>query len=419
MKVTKREFLAGTAACFAGNSMFAAALAASSDGDIGSLQSMTAGAVPITVSERQSRLRRATQLMNDAGMRAIVIEAGSALNYFSGIRWWRSERFTGLVLRADGQWCVITPFFEGPSIREQMQFGQDVRTWHEDEDPFALIADFVNESDVTGAIGIEETARFFIADGIRRLMPKVALVNAAPVTRGCRMIKSPAELALMQIANDVTLAAYEYVYPRVKPGMLPSEISAMMNQATSALGGTPEFSLVLLGPASAYPHGTSQPQQVRKGEAVLMDCGCHVFGYQSDISRTWFMGKAGREERRVWQTVKDGQSLALDTMRLGTPAGLIDQTVRKFYESRGFGPGYETPGLTHRLGHGIGLDGHEPINFVGNETVPLAAGMCFSNEPGIYLPGEFGVRLEDCLYMTDDGPQLFSPLSPSIDKPFG
>lgn len=418
MKLSKREFLIGAGA-LASVGAVASVQAPAAASSVGDLKSMTAGAVPISIAERQERINKAARLMRQRGMSALIVEVGSALTYFTGIRWWRSERFTGIVIRDDASWCVVTPFFEGPSIREQMTFGEDVRTWHEDENPFAVIVDFIGQQEDGQVVGVEETARYFLVDGVKQIAPALALQSGADITRGCRMFKSPAELALMQLANDVTLAAYTDIYPKVVPGMTPSQVGAMMNDATKALGGTPEFSLVLLGAASAYPHGTDQPQRVREGDIVLMDCGCNVQGYQSDISRTWVMGKANRAQRRVWQTVRDGQQLALDTMQPGVPAGRIDQVVRAFYETKGYGPGYQAPGLTHRLGHGIGLDGHEPVNFVGNEQTPLAPGMCFSNEPGIYLPGQFGVRLEDCLTMTADGPSLFTELSPSIDKPFG
>jgi Xaa-Pro dipeptidase len=200
--------------------------------------------------------------------------------------------------------------------------------------------------------------------------------------------------------------------------MSQGDISEMMREATMALGGSNKFAMVLLNDASAYPHGTQTSQVVREGSTVLMDCGCSVHDYQSDISRTWVFGEPSGKQRKVWDTVKRGQELALETARPGVPAGRVDQVVREFYEREGFGPDYQLPGLSHRLGHGIGMDGHEPINFVRGEQTPLAPGMCFSNEPGIYLPGEFGIRLEDCLYMTDSGPQLFSTLSPSIDQPF-
>jgi Xaa-Pro dipeptidase len=220
----------------------------------------------------------------------------------------------------------------------------------------------------------------------------------------------------MQKAADVTIAAYRWTVPRIREGMTPAEIGALMNAATAKLGGRPEFALVLLGGAAAYPHGTAKPQRVREGEVVLMDCGCTVEGYQSDISRTFVPGRAPDEVRRVWTLMREGQNVAMRAARIGTPAGAVDDAVRTFYEREGFGPGYKLPGLSHRTGHGIGMDGHEPVNLVHGETTPLAAGMCFSNEPGIYLPGKFGVRLEDCFHMTAQGPRWFSEPPPSLDR---
>jgi len=340
--------------------------------------------------------------------------------YFAGIRWWRSERFTGVIIPREGEIAVVTPYFEEPSVRESMTFGDDVRTWNEHENPFERVAGILKDRGLSsGRIGVEETVRYFIVDGLKEAAPKFKAVNAAPVTRGCRMVKSPAELALMQLANDVTMAGYASVHARIEQGMTPSDISTMMDEATVALGGAPEFSMALLGEASAYPHGSGKPQEVREGEIILMDCGCAVEDYQSDISRTFVFGEPTARQREVWNTVKRGQEIALETAQVGTPAGAVDDAVRAYYESLGYGPGYKTPGLPHRTGHGIGMDGHEPVNFVHGEETKLAPGMCFSNEPGLYAFGEFGVRLEDCLYITEEGPKLFSGLSPSIDKPFG
>lgn len=377
-------------------------------------------AMPISVDERRSRIRRAQALMEANGIDAILLEAGSALVYFTGVRWWRSERFTGALIPREGELAIVTPYFEEPSIRESLLVGDDVRTWHENENPFERVAEVLDDRGLeSGRIGIEETVRYFIADGIRKAAANFEVVPGDPVTRGCRMYKTPAEIALMQTANDITLAAYRHVYGSVEPGMKGADLSALMDEATRKLGGTPRFSMALLNEASAYPHGTDQPQTVREGSVILMDCGCEVHDYESDISRTWVYGEGTAKQRSVWQTVRRGQELALETARVGTPAGRVDSVVRRFYEREGYGPGYRTPGLSHRLGHGIGMDGHEPVNFVQGETTTLAPGMCFSNEPGIYIFGEFGVRLEDCLHMTEDGPELFTPLSPSIDQPFG
>ncbi len=396
-----------------------AALAASG-GTPGELLDMAGDAVPISVAERKARVAKAQRLLRETGIDALVVEAGSALVYFTGVRWWRSERFTGAVIPADGEMAIVTPYFEEPSIRESMAFGDDVRTWHEHENPFALIAGVLKDRGTRkGKIAVEETVRHFIVDGLQQAAPNFDVVSGKAITRGCRMYKTAAEIALMQKANDVTMAAYRHVYANIDKGMAPADISALMNHATQQLGGRPGFSMVLLNDASAYPHGSGQPQTLQPGGIILMDCGCSVHDYQSDISRTWVFGEPDRKQRKVWNTVKRGQELAMETATVGTPAGKVDEVVRAYYESEGYGPDYKTPGLSHRLGHGIGMDGHEPVNFVRGEETPLAPGMCFSNEPGIYIFGEFGVRLEDCLYITDAGPRLFSTLSPSLDKPFG
>ena len=384
------------------------------------LANITGDVQPITVDERLARVAKAQDLMQKAGIDALLLEAGSALIYFTGVRWWRSERFTGAVIPANGDIAFVTPFFEEPSVRESMTFGDDVRTWNEHENPFDVVAGILADRGLKrGIIGVEETVRYFIVDGVRKSAPDSSVVSGKDITRGCRMYKSDAEIALMQKASDVTMAAYRHVYANIDKSMLPSDISALMNQATSQLGGQPGFASVLLNEASAYPHGSGQPQRLQEGGIILMDCGCSVHDYESDISRTWVFGEPSRKQREVWDTVKRGQQRALETATVGTPAGRVDDVVRNFYESKGYGPDYKTPGLSHRLGHGIGMDGHEPVNFVRGEKTLLAPGMCFSNEPGIYIFGEFGVRLEDCLHITEDGPQLFSALSPSIDHPFG
>jgi len=420
MDSSKRQFLQLTGAALAGAFVPGRNGRAASVPATDELENMVGDVAPISVAEHASRVARAQRLLQANDIDALLLEAGSALVYFTGVRWWRSERFTGAIIPREGDVAFVTPYFEEPSVRESLRFGDDVRTWHEHENPFALVAGILADRGLKqGRIGVEETVRYFIVDGVQHAAPSFAIVSGNPVTRGCRMLKSPAEIALLQAANDVTITAYRHVYERVETGMSLADIATMMTSATQALGGEPKFALVLLNEASAYPHGSRRPESVREGSVVLMDCGCSVHDYQSDISRTWVHGEATRKQRDVWDTVKRGQELALETATIGTPAGKVDDVVRGYYESKGYGPGYRRPGLPHRLGHGIGMDGHEPVNFVHGETTPLAPGMCFSDEPGIYIDGEFGVRLEDCLHMTDDGPRLFTPLSPSLDRPFG
>ena len=373
---------------------------------------------PIGPDERLRRIAKAQALMRVQGLSALLIEPGSSLIYFTGVRWSRSERLTCAIIPADGEIGVVTPFFEEPSVRESLGVPAQVRTWQEHEDPLALVAGWLRDRKLGGGkIGIEETNRFFIVDGLSRNLPTATLVNGAPVVRGCRMIKSPAEIALMQRASDITIAAYRETIPRIEAGMRPTDIGTMMDRATAALGGEPEFSLILLGEAAAYPHGSGKPQAVRAGEVVLMDCGCTVQGYQSDISRTFVFGEPTAKQRQVWSHVQRGQQIAFEAASLGAAAGGVDDAVRRYYGVLGYGPDYRLPGLSHRTGHGIGLDGHEPVNLVRGETTKLAPGMCFSDEPGLYLPGEFGVRLEDCFHMTEAGPAWFSQPSVSIERP--
>lgn len=385
--------------------------------DLAGLSDMTTAARPIDAAERARRLGRAQALMRRAGLSAVVIEPGSSMIYFTGVRWSRSERPTLAILPVEGEPCIVTPFFEEPSVRESLAVPAEVRVWQEDGSAFAVAAGWLRDRKLTGAVGVEETTRFFIADGMAQQLGRPALASANPVVRGCRMIKTPAELALMQLATDVTIAAYRWTYPRVEAGMTGPDVSALMNAATAKLGGAPEFALVLIGEAAAYPHGSKEVHRVAAGQVVLMDCGCTVEGYQSDVSRTWVHGAATREQRTVWEQVRRGQQVALAAARVGTPAGEVDAAVRRFYTGLGYGPDYKLPGLSHRTGHGIGLDGHEPVNLVRGETTPLAPGMCFSDEPGLYLPGRFGVRLEDCFHMTDAGPRWFSTPPVSLDRP--
>lgn len=382
--------------------------------------SITGDAKPIGVAERKARIGRAQALMAEHDIDALLLEPGSAMLYFSGVSWWRSERLTTVVIPREGEIGIVTPYFEEPSVRESMTFGDDVRTWHEHENPFERVTGILQDRGLQkGAIGLEETVRYFVVDGLQRAAPEFAIKSASPVTLGCRMYKSKNELALMKKASEVTLRAYEHVYTNLELGMMPADVSAMMQEAQTDLGGVGIWNMALFGPASAYPHGTSQSQEIKEGQIVLMDCGCSVHGYQSDISRTFVFGEPTARQREVWQTVRKGQQIAFNAAQPGNAAGAVDDAVRSHYESLGYGPGYATPGLSHRTGHGIGMDGHERVNFVHGEQTRLAPGMCFSNEPGVYIFDEFGVRLEDCLYITEDGPAWFTVPPDSLDDPIG
>ncbi len=358
--------------------------------------------------------------MAEHGIGATFIESGPSLDYFTGIRWWRSERVTGVLIPVRGNPLVITPFFERPSVEETLDVSAEIRTWEEDEDPLRLVAAFLAAGGLaTAPIALEETNRYFILDRLKQALPNARVVSGNPVVRAARMIKSPAELALMQHAANITRDALQQTHAEVREGMSNAEIGQRFEKNVSALGGEEPWSLVLIDEASALPHGSGKPQQVKHGSVVLMDCGCGFRGYQADISRTFVWGAEPTPlQRKVWEQVRRGQDIAMAAAKIGAPAGSVDDAVRRTYEAWGYGPRYKLPGTSHRTGHGIGMEGHEPVNLVHGETMPLAPGMCFSNEPGIYLPGQFGVRLEDCFFMTASGPKWFTTPPPSIDRPF-
>ena len=414
--VSRRRFFGMTAASAA---LAAGARAATAAPQTAGLQPLTANAQPITAQERAARVAKLQGLMQQQKVAALLVEAGSSLDYFTGITWWRSERTTAALIPAQGKTVVVTPFFEVPSIQESLKIDADVRPWHEDQSPFALIADALKGASPTdGPLAIEATTRAFIIEGVRKASAKLRpTVPGDELVNACRMIKTPAELALMQAANDVTIAALKHLHGKVEAGMKGPDIMSLLVATTNALGGKHEFSLVLLNEASAYPHGSEHPQEVREGSVILVDTGCKVHGYSSDISRTWVYGQPSDRQREVWDTVKRGQEIALETARIGVPVGDVDHAVRAYYEGLGWAKDYGLPGTSHRTGHGIGMDGHEPPNLMRADRTPLAAGMCFSDEPGIYIPGEFGIRMEDIWTMTDQGPKLFTPLARSIDQP--
>lgn len=382
-------------------------------------RTVIAQAKPITAAERLARLAKVQQLMRAAGIGSLLVEAGSTLRYFTGINWWRSERLTAAVIPADGPILVVTPFFEEPSIREMLAVPGDVRVWQEDQDPFARIAQWMTETKVAGRpMAMEPTNRYFIVEGMERALPGVKLASGVELVNACRMMKSPAEIALMQRASDIVIAAYRATAPLVEKGMDGPSIYALMAANTLRLGGETSSGGVQLNEGSALPHGSRERQVVRDGSVVLMDCGCTVDGYHADISRTFVFGQPDAAQKRLFDDVRLGQDTAMAAARVGATAGSVDDAVRAVFEKRGYGPGYQLPGLSHRTGHGIGMDVHEPVNLVRGEMTRLQPGMCFSNEPGLYVPGSYGVRIEDCFYMTPSGPRWFSVPPKSLEDPF-
>jgi Xaa-Pro dipeptidase len=415
--IHRRNFLAGAGAFTAALSLPLDRLSAAA------AEALKPMALPpqIGQAERLHRIARARALMLQSGIGAVVVEPGSSLDYLTGVQWHRSERLTAAVIPAHGDPIIVTPFFESPSVRETLAIPAEIRTWNEDEEPLRLVADFLRARGVAGApIAFEDTDRYFIFDRLAQQLPGIKPVSANAVVRALRLIKSPAELELMQAANDITIRAMRHAADATRLGMTPADFGAAIDAATTVLGGNPEFALVLIDEAAAQPHGSTKPQLVKRGSIVLFDCGCTVHGYQSDISRTFVFGADPTpEQRKVWSQVRQGQDIAIRAAKIGAPGGSVDDAVRAAYTSWGYGPGYKLPGLSHRTGHGIGMDGHEPAYLVHGDMTPLAPGMCFSDEPGIYIPGKFGVRLEDCWHMTEVGPKFFTQPPPSIDRPFG
>jgi Xaa-Pro dipeptidase len=374
--------------------------------------------VPISDAERLARIEKARRLMAENGIAAMFLEPGSSMYYYTGVRWSLSERPFGVVIPAKGELAYITPGFEEERARELIKFSNDVRVWQEDESPYPRVAQILRDRGIaSGKVGFEERVRFFITDGIRREAPQLEFVSATPITAGCRMFKSPAELALMQRANDITIAAYRASFPTLHAGMTQAELARTIAAAHQKLGAD-GGALVLFGVSSAFPHGTTKPAVLKEGDTVLVDGGCTVEGYASDISRTTVFGKPSQRQRDVWDLEKRAQNAAFAAARVGATCESVDAAARKVITDAGFGPGYKVPGLPHRTGHGIGLDGHEWTNFVRGNTTRIQPGMCFSDEPTIVIYGEFGIRLEDCLYIKDDGPHFFTEQSPAIDRPF-
>ncbi len=382
------------------------------------LQTMTAGARPIEDDERRARIAKAQRLMTEQGIGAILLEPGTSMRYFTGVGWSVSERTFALVLPARGEPGWVCPAFEEARARELIRFGHDVRVWQEDESPFARIGGLLRDRGAaTGRLGLEEQVRFLVVDGLRRDAASAQLVSATPVTAGCRMFKSAAELALMQRASDITLAALKAAFATLREGMTQYDLSGNMMAALRRVGGDDPWALVGLGKSSAFPHGSVQPQRLREGDIVLLDAGCALHDYQSDITRTTVFGKPTARQTEVWNLERAAQDAALAAAQVGATCESVDAAARQVITTGGFGPGYRVPGLPHRTGHGIGMDGHEWTYFVRGNTTKLAPGMCFSDEPTIAIYGEFGIRLEDCLYITEDGPRFFSAQSPAIDRP--
>ncbi len=389
------------------------------------MQSRKSEATPISRQERAARLDRARQLMTENAIDAILLMSGTSLDYFTGIRWWGGERMFAFVLPVKGAAFYVCPAFEEGRAREQIAHAPDgdrpdVRIWQEDESPYHLVAQGLKDSGMgTSKLGIEETVLFFFADGIAQAAPQLTLTSATPVTAGCRMIKTAHEIALMRLAAQVTLSAYEAVYHALREGMTQQQVGDLIAAAYERLGFPGEAS-VEVDEYTSFPHGSTTPQVIREGSIVMIDDGCIVEGYQSDITRTFVLGKLSEKTadkvKKVFDIVHRAQSAALATARPGTECGAVDAAARKIIVDSGYGPDYKY--FAHRLGHGLGMDMHEWPYLVRGNTTKLVANMTTSNEPGIYIHGEFGIRLEDDMHVTENGAELFTPQSPSLEDPF-
>ncbi len=428
--ISRRRFLevSTLAAGMAVTSRSRASTAIAEDADaslppsLAKLRSRKDEATPVSRTERHERQERARQLMTENALDAILLMEGTSLRYFTGIRWWGGERTFALLLPAKGPAFYVCPAFEEGRAREQIAKSPDgeqpdVRVWQEDESPYQRIAQGLKERGIaTGKLGIEETVRFVFADGISTAASQATIASATPVTAGCRMIKSPHEIALMRLAAEVTLAAYQAAYLAVKDGMTQQQLEELVKKAHERLGFTGGAD-VQVGEFSAFPHGSVTPQVVHQGTIVLMDGGCAVEGYQSDITRTFVLGKASDKMKSVFDIVLRAQSAALAAARPGAECGSVDAAARKVVSDGGYGPDYKY--FTHRLGHGLGMDGHEWPYLVRGNPTKLQANMTTSNEPGIYIRGEFGVRIEDDMHILDNGAELFTPKPLSLEEPFG
>jgi Xaa-Pro dipeptidase len=381
---------------------------------------MTGGVVPISVAELQGRVARAQALMRAQGIEALYLDTSTNLRYFTGIALNLTERLHGAVIPAEGEIAYLSPAFEEPKTREYLRFGDDVRVWEEHEDPTALVVETVRSMGIeSGTIAIDPLTPFFTVDGLRKAGNSFGFANAAPVTAGCRMVKSPAEVALMQVAMDITMEVHRATARCMRAGLTTPEVQAFIDAAHRKLGGQPASRAVQFGEATAYPHGVPYPQTLADGDMVLVDIGCFVEGYRSDITRTYVFGEPTARQRAIWELEQRAQLAGFGAAVLGAPCEAVDAAARGVIAAAGYGPGYATPGLPHRTGHGIGMDVHEESFMVRGNKTPIAVGMCFSCEPMMCIYGEFGVRLEDIITMTESGARWFTEPCRSVDDPFG
>lgn len=390
--------------------------------ELAKLSDMTSNVKPISKGEYELRIKKACGLMQENNICAVYLNAGTNLYYFTGTRWGASERMVGALLTSAGKLHYIAPAFEISTLTGYMLIEGEVHGWQEHESPYELFGQLLKDAGLSnGRIGLDESCSFFISDGLSQSNTAYDFTNAKPITAGCRMCKSVAELALLQLAKDMTLEVHKAAAKILRSGIKTQEVTSFIHEAHKKIGAPKGsyFCIVLFGEDTAYPHGVSNPKALDEKDMVLIDTGCQIEGYNSDITRTYVFGKPSSRDREVWNQEKMSQAAGFSAAQLGMTCGSVDDAAREYLVNEGYGPGYATPGLPHRTGHGIGLDIHEWPYLVSSDQTPLDIGMCFSNEPMICIPGEFGIRLEDHFYMTKNGPKWFTKPSHSIDDPFG
>ena len=391
------------------------ATAANTHFDAGTIKAMRDRIRPVGADELQARREQARRLMKDNAIDAIFVEGGTALKYYTGLHWWLSERLFAMVLPQRGEPFFICPMFEEGRAREKLGDAK-IYAWEEHEKPIDRIRQGMQDNSLrTATLGIEETTRYYAVEQLQQRLSTLKLRSAMPVTAGCRSVKSPHEIELMQVANDITAQVYRKAQQLLREGMSEKDLGAIINALYREFGVDGD-ALVLFGEASAFPHGLTREVLLKAGDNVLIDGGCNVEGYGSDITRTMVFGQPSAKMQSVWEIVRGAQDAALKVARPGVPAERIDAAARGYIADHGYGPGYKY--FTHRLGHGIGMDGHEWYYLVGGNTRPLAPGNMFSNEPGIYIVGEFGIRTEDEMLITDDGARLLLPQAKSLQEIF-
>jgi Xaa-Pro dipeptidase len=375
-------------------------------------------AAAIETGERLQRLELARRLTRDAGADALLVGAGDSLRYFAGVPWAATERLVALLLPVVGAPIMIAPAFELGSLEADLDIEASVRTWEEDENPADLVAAALRDTP-GGTLAIDPALAYLSVDRIARAAPATTLISGAPVIDGCRMYKSDAEISLLQQAKWMTQIVHRHAASILAPGIRASEVKRFIDQAHRAIGapGGSTFCAVQFGRSTAYPHGLPQDDVLAEGDLVLIDTGCRVEGYHSDITRTYVFGSPSAKIREIWQLEHDAQQAAFEAAEPGRLCEDVDTAARAMLEKHGLGPNYRLPGLPHRTGHGIGLSIHEPAYLVRGDKTVLSTGLCFSNEPMIVIPGELGIRLEDHFYMSDAGPRWFTEPPASIDEP--